>query len=71
MYIANHYIHHDGRIYGRGECIPGLSADQAAWLTSIGAVTEKAAPEAEPAPKAEPEKAPVKRTSKKKGVKAE
>lgn len=74
MYIANHYVHHKGQLYKRGECIEGLSEDQVAWLLKVGAITQVApvsvaeTVKAEEAP--EPEKpAPAKRT-KKKGVKA-
>ncbi len=65
MYIATHYVRHNGVVYKRGECIPGLSKEQVEWLKSAGAVKE----EIETVPVKEPE-APAK-PRRKKGVKAD
>jgi len=62
MYIANHYVRDNGKLYTAGERIPdSLSPDKIRWLLASGAIREDVPvlpndpePEPEPVPE-EPE----------------
>ena len=43
MYIANHYVKVNGRLYVRGECIEEeMSEDKISWLLEAGAIKSDA-----------------------------
>ena len=45
MFIANHYVRVNGKVYTKGECIPeGLPTEKVEWLMRAGAIHEASAP---------------------------
>lgn len=43
MYVANHYVKVNGKLYKKGEKIPdGLTKEKAVWLMNAGAISESA-----------------------------